>query len=105
MPVENARLAYVWNAGQRVSYGREEPREIDGMLEGSQGSWAIEVKTGKIAAADLKRLGEFARPHPKFRPLVVCDDDARPIAEGAGFEAMPWSDFLLHGPPRPNRGG
>lgn len=38
------------------------------------------------------------------RPLVVCDGDARPIAEGAGFEAMPWSDFLLPGPPRPNPG-
>lgn len=76
----------------------------NGVLEGSWGSWAIEVKTGTVATADLEGLGEFVRRHPKFRPLVVCDDEAHPVAERAGFEAMPWSDFLLHGPPRPNTG-
>ena len=98
--VENACLAYAWNAGQRVSYWREEPLEIDGVLEGSWGSWAIEVKTGRISMAHVRGLGEFVRRHPKFRPLVVCDDEVRPVAERAGFEAMPWSDFLLRGPPR-----
>lgn len=98
--VENACLAYAWNAGQRVSYWREEPLEVDGVLEGSWGAWAIEVKTGKISIADLKGLGEFIRRHSKFRPLVVCDRDARPVAERAGFEAMAWTDFLLRGPLR-----
>jgi predicted AAA+ superfamily ATPase len=97
--VENACLAYAWNAGQRVSYWREEPLEIDGVLEGSWGSWALEVKTGRISISDLKGLGEFVRRHPKFWPLVACDDEARPVVERAGFEAMPWSDFLLRGPP------
>jgi hypothetical protein len=98
--VENVCLAYAWNAGQRVSYWREEPLEVDGVLEGSWGAWAIEVKTGKISASDLKGLGEFVRRHSKFRPLVVCDDEARLVAERAGFEATPWTDFLLRGPPR-----
>jgi hypothetical protein len=101
--VENACLAYAWNAGQRVSYWREEPLEVDGVLEGSWGSWAMEVKTGRISVSDLKGLGEFVRRHPKFRPLVVCDDEARAVAERAGFEAMPWSEFLLHGPPRASK--
>lgn len=59
--VENACLAHAWNAGQRVSYWREEPLEIDGVLEGSWGAWAIEVKTGSIAAGDLGGIAEFTR--------------------------------------------
>jgi predicted AAA+ superfamily ATPase len=101
--VENACLAYAWNAGQRVTYWREEPFEVDGVLEGSWGSWAIEVKTGALSAGALKGLGELVRRHPRYRPLVVCDDVARPVAERAGFEAIPWTDFLLRGPPRAGR--
>jgi predicted AAA+ superfamily ATPase len=103
--VENACLAYAWNAGQRVSYWREEPLEVDGVLEGSWGAWAIEVKTGRVRTSDLKGLAEFVRRHARFRPLVICDDDARPVSERAGFEAVPWTDFLLRGPPRPAIGG
>lgn len=33
--VENACLAHAWNAGQRVSYWREEPLDVDAVLEGS----------------------------------------------------------------------
>jgi predicted RecB family endonuclease len=81
-----------------VRYWREEPFEVDGVLEGSWGAWAIEVKTGRISASDLRGLGEFARRHARFRPLVVCDAAARPVAQRAGFDAVPWVDFLLHGP-------
>jgi predicted AAA+ superfamily ATPase len=35
--IENACLAHAWNAGQRVTYWREEPLEVDGALEGSWG--------------------------------------------------------------------
>lgn len=99
--VENACLAYAWNAGQRVSYWREDPLEVDAVLEGSWGSWALEVKTGRISVQDLKGLGELVRRHPKLRPLVVCDEEARPVVDRAGFTAIPWTEFLLHGPPRP----
>ena len=54
--VENACLAHAWNAGQRVMCWREEPHEVDGVLEGSWGSWAIEVKTGRIGLGHLRRL-------------------------------------------------
>jgi predicted AAA+ superfamily ATPase len=97
--VENACLAFAWNAGQRVTYWREDPLEVDGVLEGSWGSWAVEVKTGALSASDLKGLGEFIRRHPRFRPLVVCDEATRSIVERAGFDATAWTDFLLHGPP------
>lgn len=103
--VENACLAYAWNAGQRVRYWREEPLEVDGVLEGSWGAWAIEVKTGRISSSDLKGLGELTRRHSNLRALVVCDDEARPVAERAGFEAIAWRDFLLRGPPRSATGG
>jgi uncharacterized protein len=97
--VENACLAHAWNAGQRVSYWREEPLEVDAVVEGSWGSWAIEVKTGPISSADLKGIGEFTRRHPGFRALVLCDEAARPTAERAGLRAMAWPEFLLSGPP------
>jgi predicted AAA+ superfamily ATPase len=103
--VENACLAHAWNAGQRVRYWREEPLEVDGVLEGSWGAWAVEVKTGRITSADLRGLGELVRRHPKLRPLVVCDEEARPVAERAGFAALSWTDFLLRGPSRVDGGG
>lgn len=39
--IENACLAHAWNAGQRVAYWREEPLEVDGVLEGTWGRWAV----------------------------------------------------------------
>ena len=97
--VENACIAHAWNAGQRVTYWREEPLEVDAVLDGSWGSWAFEVKTGSISAADLRGLAELARRYPKYRPLVVCDEEARPVAERAGLTSMAWTELLLEGPP------
>lgn len=50
--------------------------------------WAIEVKTGSLAVADLKGLAGFTRRFPRFRPLVLCDQ--------AGLAA---AEFLLTGLP------
>jgi hypothetical protein len=97
--VENACLAHAWNAGQRVSYWREEPLEVDGILEGSWGSWAVEVKTGRFHMSDLKGLLEFTRRNPQFHPLVLCDRADLPTAERAGVAATTWQSFLLGGPP------
>lgn len=96
--VENACLAHAWNSGQHVSYWREEPLEVDGVLEGSWGNWAIEVRTGGYAMTDLRGLLEFVRRHPSFRPLVICDAAGLPTAERAGVPAMTWQDYLVHGP-------
>lgn len=97
--VENACLAHAWNAGQHVTYWREEPLEVDAVLDGTWGSWAIEVKTGSVAASDLRGLGEFTRRYPRYRPLVLCDDAGRPALERLGLPAMAWQDFLIEGPP------
>ena len=97
--VENACLAYAWNAGQGVSYWREEPLEVDGILDGSWGKWAIEVKTGRFSMNELAGLLEFTRRHSGFRPLVVCSANGRATAERAGVPAITWQEFLLDGPP------
>jgi predicted AAA+ superfamily ATPase len=97
--VENACLAHAWNAGQQVSYWREEPLEVDGVFEGSWGRWAVEVKSGPFQTSELKALLELVRRHSELRPLVICDDSGRASAERAGVQAISWQQFLLGGPP------
>lgn len=97
--LENACLAFAWNAGQRVGYWREEPWEVDGVIDGSWGRWAIEIKTGRFTLADARGLLEFVRRFPAYRPLVVCDASVRALATRAGVQAMSWQDFLWAGPP------
>lgn len=98
--VENACLAHAWNAGQEVTYWREEPFEVDGVLDGSWGSWVVEVKSGPVDATALRGLLEFQRRAPRYRPLVICDPRARAGVERLGIEATSWQRFLLAGPPR-----
>lgn len=96
--VENACLAHAWSSGQCVTYWREEPLEVDGILEGSWGQWAIEVKSGRFQLNDLSGLLEFTRRHPGFRPLVICSASGRATAERAEVPAVTWQEFLLDGP-------
>lgn len=96
--IENACLAHAWNAGQRVSYWREEPLDVDGILEGSWGEWAIEVKSGGFQMSELTGLFEFVRRNPRFKPLVVCSAGGMATAERAGVPSITWQDFLLRGP-------
>lgn len=97
--VENACLARAWNAGQRVTYWREEPFEVDGVLDGTWGSWAIEVKTGPVDGADLRGISEFVRRNRTYRPLLVCDESYRGVARRFEIASLTWRDFLLAGPP------
>jgi hypothetical protein len=96
--VENACLAHAWNSGQTVTYWREEPLEVDAIVDGSWGTWALEVKTGAIAPAALRGVAEFARRHPKYRPLVLCDADQQTTVQRLGLAAMSWRRYLLEGP-------
>jgi predicted AAA+ superfamily ATPase len=102
--VENACLAHAWNSGQTVSYWREEPLEVDGVLEGSWGKWAVEVKIGKFQMNDLIGLLEFTRRHQGWKPLVICSASGCATAERAEIPAISWQDFLLAGPPGTPRG-
>jgi predicted AAA+ superfamily ATPase len=96
--VENACLSFAVNSGQTVHYWREEPLEVDAVLEGSWGQWALEIKTGSFTARDLTALLAFARRFGEYRPLVVCDERAVEVARRAGVDAIPWRQFLWSGP-------
>lgn len=97
--VENACIGLAWNAGQGVTYWRQEPLEVDLVTDGSWGQWAIEVKTGSYSARDLAGLLELCSYNREHRPLVVCDRGMEPIAQSAGVEARSWQRFLVEGPP------
>ncbi|MCG8555596.1 MAG: DUF4143 domain-containing protein [Proteobacteria bacterium] len=96
--VENACLAFAWNAGQSVRYWRQEPLEVDAVTEGSWGAWAIEVKTGSFGSTDLRGLLEFTHRAPDHQPLLVCDPAQLQVAARLGVEARDWQRFLLEGP-------
>ena len=98
--VENACLAFAWNAGQRVRYWREEPLEVDGIIDGSWGAWAVEIKTSRFESAQLHGLLEFCRRYPHYQPLVVTAEGDEVLATRVGLTAISWTDFLLSGPPR-----
>ncbi|NUN53767.1 MAG: ATP-binding protein [Planctomycetaceae bacterium] len=96
--VENACLAHARNRGQSVSWWREEPLEVDGVIEGSWGRWVLEVKTGPVRASELRGLLEFHRRNPGFKPMLVGEEPGRAAAEEAGVPFRRWDDFLLGGP-------
>ena len=62
--VENACLAFVIGCEQTVGYWREEPLEVDAIIDGLWGKWAAEVKTGEYSSRDLSGLLEFCRRRP-----------------------------------------
>jgi uncharacterized protein len=98
--VENACLAFGVNQSQRVTYWREEPLEIDAVLEGSWGDWAIEVKTSRSDAQALKGLLEFCRRNPRFTPLVISAPGDEENARRHGIRSVSWEEFLVSGPPQ-----
>jgi hypothetical protein len=96
---ENACLAFAVNQGQRVTYWREEPLEIDAAFEGSWGDWAVEVKTSSFDSHALKGLLEFCRRNSKFRPLAITAPGDERIAHAHSLSAISWKEFLVSGPP------
>jgi hypothetical protein len=97
--VENACLSLAWNSGQTVRYWREEPLEVDAVIEGSWGPWAVEVTTGEVRTQDLKGLLAFIARHRSYRPLLVCEPGQERAAIAAGVATCTWQRFLMEGPP------
>lgn len=95
--LENACLAAAINQGQHVTYWREEPLDVDAVIEGSWGRWAVEVKSGRFESRDLAGLFEFCRRHPTFHPLVVTRPGDEDLARRFGVRAVSWVDFLMRG--------
>lgn len=96
--VENACLAFAINQGQQGTYWREEPLEVDAVFQGSWGKWAVEVKTGKFGAHDLRGVLEFNRRNPAFTPLVITAPGNEDAAQRHGIHGLSWDDFLIYGP-------
>lgn len=92
--VENACLASALSHGQRVTYWREEPLEVDGIIDGTWGRLAVEVKTSRVESRDLTGVLEFCRRHPSYRPLVVTRPGDEDRARQWGIAAVSWVDFL-----------
>ena len=97
--VENACIAHAWNAGQAVSYWRQEPLEVDMVISGSWGAWAVEVTTAPYATRDLAGLLYFCAANPAYRPLLVCEAGREALARRQGIASVSWQEFLLSGPP------
>lgn len=93
--IENACLAHLWNSGRNLMYWREEPYEVDAIVNDEKSKWAIEVKTGPYSSQDLKGLLEFTSRYPNFKPLVVCDEGQETTAARLGVETVSWREFLL----------
>lgn len=100
--IENACLASAINQGQTLTYWREEPLEVDGVLEGDWGSWVIEIKSGRFDSRDLAGLLEFSKRHSSFRPLVITRPGDEELARRFGLRAVSWVEFLAAGPASAN---
>lgn len=93
--VENACLAHAINQGQNVSYWREEPLEVDGVIQGTWGAWAVEIKSsGPVVSTDMKGILEFCRRNPRFRPLIVTGAGEAKAGDRFGVTSLTWQDFL-----------
>ena len=93
--VENACLAFAINQGQQVSYWREEPLEVDAILEGSWGKWAAEVKTGPF---DASRPTRVLPAQPGVQTAHHLRTWRRRFARRHGIASVSWEDFLIGGP-------
>ena len=97
--LENVYIALVWNAGQGVSYGRQEREGADVVSSRSWGHRAINIKTGRVRTRDLAGLFAFAAQHRKCPPLLVCNPGEERAAYGAGIAGTAWKQSLMAGPP------
>ncbi|MBM3494382.1 MAG: ATP-binding protein, partial [Armatimonadetes bacterium] len=95
--LENACVSFAISSGQTVHYWREEPHEVDAVIEGTWGWWALEVKGGRFTRHELRGLLEFVRRNPEFRPAIVCDQAELPTARALGIPALDWRDYLWDG--------
>lgn len=98
--LENACIAAAVNAGYQVCYWREEPHEVDMVITGNSGHWAVEIKSAGFTTRELQGLMAFVARYHNFRPLVIGEETFRGTAERAGIDFIRWQDYLLGGLPK-----
>jgi predicted AAA+ superfamily ATPase len=88
-----------WNAyrGERntISYWRTRTGlEVDFVLYGPDGFWAVEVKSAKrVHSADVRSLRQFQEDYPEAVPLLLYRGKERITVDG--ILCLPCQDFLL----------
>lgn len=69
---ENSVGARFIEAGWETYYWKERDTEVDFVVLGPSGEkWAVEVKTKKTSAAELKGVVKFCNLYPEFTPVLV----------------------------------
>ncbi len=58
---------------------------MDGIIDGSWNTWALEIKTSPFESAELRGLLEFCRRYPRYRPLVITAVGAEGLATRFGL--------------------
>ncbi len=68
--------------------------EVDAVVHGEDGFWALEVKNrDRVDARDLRALRSFLQDHPGCRPLMLYRGKERLVR--SGITCMPCNEFLL----------
>ncbi|MHB9022821.1 MAG: ATP-binding protein [Armatimonadota bacterium] len=95
--LENACIARAINDGHTVTYWREAQQEVDMIIDGAAGKWAVEIKSGDYTIRDLVALLEFCRRNPGYRPMVIGSEQYQDAAVRADIEYLSWQEYLLDG--------
>lgn len=74
---------------------------MDGVVDSSWETWAVEVKSVRFTSREIDGLFEFCKRYPVFRPLVITRPGDEEPARRFGVQAMSRVDFLAEG--RPSR--
>ena len=84
---QEKRDLYFWRTRSGV--------EVDFVVYGSQGLWALEVKnTATIRPSDLRGLKSFRDEYPESRAILLYRGRERILREG--ILCLPCGDFLIH---------
>ena len=68
--------------------------EVDFVVYGPKGFWAIEVKRGRdVSSSDLKGLKSFCEEYPEAKPLFLYLGKQRLCKDG--ILCMPLQEFLI----------
>lgn len=100
LALETLVLNEIWSLNEYLELGYEvfywrtrDHQEVDFVLYGPKGFWAVEVKAGaRVSAQDLQGLKAFCRDYPSARAVVIYGGRERREHEDILF--LPAGDFF-----------